>query len=77
MIDVHDYPDAIHFPGLEHCIIGITTDERFVYSYDKLLDHFVNEFSDSEEPETDALEWIAYNVVGTNVEQGPLVMYEY
>lgn len=68
--------EAIIFTDLDECIIGLTTEDRVVYSYDKLIAHYVKEFGDSENPEEEALEWVSYNTIGAKVENGPIIMYE-
>lgn len=56
-------------------IIGITTDDRVVYDYNKMLeDLVVNEEFTLEE----AMEWIDYNTIRAlpyTGENGPIIMY--
>ena len=71
-------PEAILWDGCDEALIG-TTGGSFgkpvvaVYSYTKLLDHFIAEFSadgnveedeDIEEVYTQAVEWISVNLEG-------------
>jgi hypothetical protein len=38
-----------------------------MYEYSLLVESFIGMFEDSEDPETDAIEWISYNVSGAYV----------
>ena len=69
---------AITYDGCDSALIGtakIYREEQFVevamYSYELLVEHFKNEYlNDSENPileeeaETDAFEWVDYNIAG-------------
>lgn len=69
---------AITYDGCDSALIGtakIFREEQWVevalYSYELLVEHFKNEYlSDTENPvsedeaETDAMEWVDYNVAG-------------
>lgn len=73
--------DAIVFNGCDSALIGIAKvirEDEFVdvaiYSYERLVEHFKNEYmSDEENPitedeaEVDAMEWVDYNVSGAYV----------
>ena len=64
--------DSIIFHGLENCIIGTDQFNQPVYDYIKMIDTFtsrdgMNEF--------EAIEWIEFNVVGTNAGIGFVVLY--
>ena len=69
--------DAIVFDNMAYdsSIIGITTDGRIVYDYDKMVDELMQDEDWSYE---DAVDWIDYNTVrslpyaGPN---GPIIMY--
>lgn len=69
--------DALVFDNLayDNAIIGITTDDRVVYDYDKMVeDLVVNENFTLEE----AMEWIDYNTIGIlpySEDNRPIVMY--
>ena len=69
--------DALVFDNLAYdkAIIGITTDDRVVYDYDKMVeDLVVNEDFTLEE----AIEWIDYNTIGIlpySEDNRPIVMY--
>lgn len=81
---------AILWRGLDDAIIGFGTQFNrpvVIYSYQKILEHFVQEFSDncvvpgSAHHDCDhmleAEEWIAFNVEGGWLgEQTPIVMHE-
>ena len=69
--------DAIIFDNMSYdgSIIGVTTDDRVVYSYDKMVEELMQ---DEEWSYEDAVEWIDYNTIralpyaGPN---GPIIMY--
>lgn len=69
--------DAIVFDSMSYdgSIIGVTTDDRVVYSYDKMVEELMQ---DEEWSYEDAVEWIDYNTIralpyaGPN---GPIIMY--
>lgn len=69
--------DALVFDNLAYdsAIIGVTTDDRVVYDYDKMVeDLVVNENFTLEE----AMEWIDYNTIGVlpySEDNRPIVMY--
>ena len=69
--------DTLVFDNLayDNAIIGITTDDRVVYDYDKMVeDLVVNENFTLEE----AIEWIDYNTIGIlpySEDNRPIVMY--
>ena len=69
--------DTLVFDNLayDNAIIGITTDDRVVYDYDKMVeDLVVNEDFTLEE----AIEWIDYNTIGIlpySEDNRPIVMY--
>ena len=69
--------DALVFENLayDNAIIGISTDDRVVYDYDKMVeDLVVNEGFTLEE----AIEWIDYNTIGVlpySETNKPIVMY--
>lgn len=69
--------DAIVFDNMSYdgAIIGVTTDGRVVYDYDKMIAELIQDEDWSYE---DAIEWIEYNTIrslpyaGVN---GPIIMY--
>ena len=69
--------NAIVFDNMSYdgSIIGVTTDDRVVYSYDKMVEELMQ---DEEWSYEDAVEWIDYNTIralpyaGPN---GPIIMY--
>lgn len=75
MIDTEEYEGIILFDGCDCAIIGTGVNERgvdiFIYSYDKLVEHFGNEFGN----EPDGIEWVNFNIVGAKVENGPMILY--
>ena len=69
--------DAIVFDNMSYdgSIIGVTTDDRVVYDYNKMIEELMQ---DEEWSYEDAVEWIDYNTIralpyaGPN---GPIIMY--
>lgn len=69
--------DAIVFDNMSYdgSIIGVTTDGRVVYDFDKMVEELMQ---DEEWSYEDAVEWIEYNTIralpyaGPN---GPIIMY--
>ena len=69
--------DAIVFDNMSYdgSIIGVTTDGRVVYDFEKMVEELVQDEGWSYE---DAIEWIEYNTIralpyaGPN---GPIIMY--
>ena len=69
--------DAIVFDNMsyDNSIIGITTDGRVVYDYDKMISELMYDESWSHE---DATEWIDYNTIRALPyagADGPIIMY--
>ena len=65
--------DAIQFDGLDYAIVGVSHTGYYIYDYDRLIQCFIT----GEEPmtEEEAIEWIDYNVLGTNGGQGFMIIY--
>ena len=69
--------DAIIFDNMSYdgSIIGVTTDDRVVYSYDKMVEELMQ---DEEWSYEDAVEWIDYNTIRALPyagENAPIIMY--
>lgn len=69
--------DAIVFDNMSYdgSIIGVTTDGRVVYDYDKMIEELMQEEEWSYE---EAAEWIDYNTIGSLSYaggHGPIIMY--
>lgn len=61
-------------PSFEGALIGITTDDVAVYSYEKMVESLMKEDNISEE---EAVEYIDYNTLGAYVDpKQPIVMYD-
>lgn len=66
---------AIVLANLDNCISGISNNGLLIYSYEKLINHFINE---EEMTEDDAIEWIDYNIFGLlGNGKGFIIMYNY
>lgn len=65
---------------LDEAIVGVTLDQqRFVYSYERLIAAYARMFSDDEDAELAAQEWVDYNVVrgvGYMGDRAPLIVNE-
>lgn len=71
------YEDVVVFENYSYddALIGITTDNRAVYDYDKMVEWLVEKEGFGEE---DAMEWIDYNTVralGYAGPDGPIIVY--
>ena len=69
--------DSIVFynPSFDNSIIGVTTDDRVVYSFEKMVEELMN---DDDISEIEAIEFIEYNTIRSlpYVECGPIIVYE-
>lgn len=69
--------DAIVFenPDYDSAIIGVSHDDRVVYSYARMIEHLV--LNDEMDPE-EAAEFIDYNTLGAlpGIENGPIVVHD-
>lgn len=72
------YEDVIYFSnfGYDDALIGVDTNNRAVYDFEKMVKWLLNnEDFDNEE---EAIEWIEYNTVRALPyigENGPIIMY--
>lgn len=69
--------DAIVFDNMSYdgSIVGVTTDGRVVYDYDKMVEELMEDEECSYE---EAAEWIDYNTIRAlpyTGENGPIIMY--
>ena len=69
--------DAIVFDNMSYdgSIVGVTTDGRVVYDYDKMVEELMEDEECSYE---EAAEWIDYNTIRALPyvgENGPIIMY--
>ena len=64
--------DAIQFDGLDYAIVGTSHDGYYIYDYDRLIECFM---SDQGMTYDEAVEWIDYNVLGTNGGTGFIIIY--
>ena len=72
------YEDVVIFENesYDSALIGVTEDNRAVYSYEKMVEWYMEKNQCSEE---DAIEWIDYNTIRALPyigERAPIVMYE-
>ena len=71
------YDDVVVFvsPRYETALIGITSDDRAVYDYGKMIDYLVHHDGFSYQ---EAVEWIEYNTIRALPYAGskaPIIMY--
>ena len=64
--------DAIRFEDLDYAIIGTTHTGYFVYSYERMIEHFV---SADDMTIDEAIEWIDHNVMWVNGGEGFVILY--
>ena len=69
--------DAIVFDNMSYdgSIVGVTTDGRVVYDYDKMVEELMEDEGWSYE---DSAEWICYNTIRAlpySGENAPIIMY--
>lgn len=54
------FEGALYFPDFgEECIIGVSSDGRVVYSFDKMVEYLVNDGMN----DIDAIDYLDYNTV--------------
>ena len=63
---------AIRFDGLDKAIIGTDHNGFFIYDYDTMITLFCQQGMTQEE----AVEWVDYNVLGTNAGNGFTVLMQ-
>lgn len=58
----YEYEDVLIFDGEEYddALIGVTTDNRAVYEFEKMVECLMNKYGWSD---IDAIEWIEYNTI--------------
>lgn len=64
-------------PSFDNSIIGITTDDRVVYDYDKMVEELMVDENISEQ---EAIDWIEYNTIRAIPyagEMAPIVMFTF
>ena len=74
---------AFHSPDFYNAIIGYTMNSNhmpvLVYDFDKMIESLSKEYTDSEDPMCDALEWIEYNTLRTlpyiDEDGRPIIIY--
>lgn len=73
------FDNVVYFPDFkDECIIGIDTNGRAIYSYEKMIDSLIEEGID----DIEAIEWLEYNTIRSlpyidNQTEGkaPIIMY--
>lgn len=70
------YSDIIVFenPSYDSALIGVSSDDRAVYSYNKMIEYLVAEENMTEE---DAADFISFNTTSSlGFPESPVVMYD-
>ncbi len=68
-----DFNTKIYFldPMLDKAIIGLSSENKVVYSFDKMVEIFSKKMTEEE-----AIEHIDINIIGTINENSPIIVYE-
>lgn len=61
-------------PSFESAIIGLSSDNRVVYSYDKMIDFLMSD-KNYKMNETEAMDWVDNGCIGYDDFHMPIVMY--
>ena len=75
-LEENGYSEKPGWSEFANAIIGVTTDERIVYSYERITECLMETDDISEE---DAIEYVDYNVVGSlnpKIEESPIIIHE-
>lgn len=75
-LEENGYSEKPGWSEFAKAIIGVTTDERIVYSYERITECLMETDDISEE---DAIEYVDYNVVGSlnpKIEESPIIIHE-
>ena len=75
-LEENGYSEKPGWSEFAKAIIGVTTDERIVYSYERITECLMETDDISEE---DAIEYVDYNVVGSlnpKIEDSPIIIHE-
>ena len=75
-LEGNGYSEKPGWSEFAKAIIGVTTDERIVYSYERITECLMETDDISEE---DAIEYVDYNVVGSlnpKIEESPIIIHE-
>ena len=75
-LEENGYSEKPGWSEFAKAIIGVTTDERIVYSYARITECLMETDDISEE---DAIEYVDYNVVGSlnpKIEESPIIIHE-
>ena len=70
------YEDITVFenPSFEGVLVGVSSDDRAIYSYDKMVESAMQQECWTEE---EARDWIDYNTIRSlsYIENGPIILY--
>ena len=75
-LEENGYSEKPGWSEFAKAIIGVTTDERIVYSYERITECLMETDDISEE---DAIEYVEYNVVDSRnpkIEESPIIIHE-
>ena len=73
-IIVDDTKEILQIDGFEKALVGITDDDRLVYSYEKMVEIMMEEGADK----YDAMDYVDYNIMRFQgyISRHPIVVYE-
>lgn len=73
-------PDMLMIDDCDTALIGTTYRDGLtlsVYSYSKLVAHYIEEFSHCDDADEMAMEYVDYNIIGAYVgERTPVIVYD-
>lgn len=75
-LEENGYSEKPGWSEFAKAIVGVTTDDRLVYSYERITECLMETDEISEE---DAIEYIDYNIVGSlnpHIEESPIIIHE-
>lgn len=71
------YEDVVVFENFSYdgCLIGVTSDNRAIYSFSKMVEWLIK---NEEFTEEEAVEWIDYNTIRAcnYIKEAPIVMFD-
>lgn len=76
-LELEDDTVVFDNPSFDNSIIGITTDGKAVYDYEKMVEELMKDYAVSEQ---EAIDWIEYNTIRAIPyagEMAPVVMFTF
>jgi hypothetical protein len=77
---IESNPDALLYDGCDASLVGVGgrcgQPDLAVYDYHKLIEVFEEKFSDDDDPQMAAQEWVDFNIVGGWIgDLTPIILY--